>query len=107
MNIVKVLNNNVVLSMDENQEDVIVLGNGIAFQKKYGDQIDDSKIERIFTQQIPELTARFQKMLSEIPMDFLEIAEKIILNAKLKLNHDFNDNLYISLMDHINFTIQR
>lgn len=34
MNIVKVLNNNVVLSMDENQEDVIVLGNGIAFQKK-------------------------------------------------------------------------
>lgn len=107
MNIVKVLNNNVVLSMDENHEDVIVLGNGIAFQKKYGDQIDDSKIERIFTQQIPELTARFQKMLSEIPMDFLEIAEKIILNAKLKLNHDFNDNLYISLMDHINFTIQR
>ena len=107
MNIVKVLNNNVVLSMNENHEDVIVLGNGIAFQKKYGDQIDDSKIERIFTQQIPELTARFQKMLSEIPMDFLEIAEKIILNAKLKLNHDFNDNLYISLMDHINFTIQR
>lgn len=33
MNIVKVLNNNVVLSMDENHEDVIVLGNGIAFQK--------------------------------------------------------------------------
>ncbi|MCB6551603.1 transcription antiterminator LicT, partial [Parabacteroides distasonis] len=61
MNIVKVLNNNVVLSMNENHEDVIVLGNGIAFQKKYGDQIDDSKIERIFTQQIPELTARFQK----------------------------------------------
>ena len=48
-NIVKVLNNNVVLSMNENHEDVIVLGNGIAFQKKYGDQIDDSKIERIFT----------------------------------------------------------
>lgn len=33
MNIVKVLNNNVVLSMNENHEDVIVLGNGIAFQK--------------------------------------------------------------------------
>ena len=57
MNIVKVLNNNVVLSMDENQEDVIVLGNGIAFQKKYGDQIDASKIERIFTQPITESTA--------------------------------------------------
>ena len=40
MNIVKVLNNNVVLSMNENHEDVIVLGNGIAFQKKYGDQIE-------------------------------------------------------------------
>lgn len=105
--IVKVLNNNVVLSVDENNEDVIVLGNGIAFAKKHGDPIDDRKIERVFTQQVPELTARFQKMLRDIPMEYLETTEKIILNAKLKLNHDFNDNLYISLIDHINFTIQR
>ena len=37
MNIVKVLNNNVVLSMDENHEDVIVLGKWYRiFRKKYG-----------------------------------------------------------------------
>lgn len=107
MKIVKVLNNNVVLSVNEKNEDVIVLGAGIAFQKKHGDPIEESKIERVFTQQVPELTAKFQKMLSSIPMEYLELTEQIIMNAKLKLNHDFNDNLYISLMDHINFTIQR
>ena len=34
MEIIRVLNNNAILSRDENGEEVIALGSGIAFQKK-------------------------------------------------------------------------
>ena len=93
--------------MDNKGKDIIVMGSGIAFQKKHGDIIDETKIERIFTQQIPDFTTKFQKLLDEIPIEYLEITEKIILEAKGKLKQDFSDNLYIALMDHIHFTVQR
>lgn len=107
LKIVKVLNNNVVISLNEKGEDIIVMGSGIAFQKKRGDTIEKDKIERIFSQQVPDLAARFQKILSEIPGKYLEITEKIIENARKKLEHDFDDNIYLSLMDHIHFSVQR
>lgn len=47
LKIAKILNNNVVISVDKNGEDIIVMGSGIAFQKKHGDLIDEKKVERI------------------------------------------------------------
>ena len=38
----KVLNNNVVTIISENSEEAVVMGRGIAFQKKKGDEIDES-----------------------------------------------------------------
>lgn len=107
LKIVKVLNNNVVISLNEKGEDIIVMGSGIAFQKKRGDTIEPDKIERIFSQQVPDLAAKFQKILGEIPEEYLEITERVIENARKKLEHDFDDNIYLSLMDHIHFSVQR
>ena len=103
----KVLNNNVVISVDDSNRDIIVMGSGVAFKKKHGDSIDKTKIERIFTQEDQSLATKFTKLLNEIPVEYLELTEKIIMNAKSKFNCDYDDNLYISLMDHIYFTIQR
>lgn len=107
LKIVKVLNNNVVISLNKKGEDIIVMGSGIAFQKKRGDTIEEEKIERIFSQQVPDLAAKFQKILSEIPEEYQELTEEIIENARGKLEHDFDDNIYLSLMDHIHFSVQR
>ena len=50
MKILKVLNNNVVTVKTEAGEEVIIMGCGLAFGKKRGDNVDESKIEKIFTQ---------------------------------------------------------
>lgn len=39
----KILNNNVVVIKDKNDQEKIVMGRGIAFQKKAGDTFDDAK----------------------------------------------------------------
>ena len=40
MYIEKVLNNNAFISLDENGEEIIVMGKGIAFGKKGNQQVD-------------------------------------------------------------------
>jgi beta-glucoside operon transcriptional antiterminator len=107
MKIVRVLNNNVIISLDENNSDIIVMGSGIAFNKKRGDIIDESKIERIFTQDIQNMTNKFRNLIESIPIEYMELTEKIINYSKSKLGKELADELYISLTDHIYFLIQR
>lgn len=107
MKIAKVLNNNVVISVDDNNSDIIVMGKGVAFNKKRGDIIDEFKIERIFTQNVQNMTTKFKNLIESIPIEYMELTEKIISHAKLELGKEFDDELYIFLTDHIYFLIQR
>ena len=47
MIIQKVINNNVVSTFDSNGKEVILMGKGIGFRKKTGDELDKTKIELI------------------------------------------------------------
>ena len=44
----KVINNNVVSAYDDEQHELVIMGRGIAFQKKSGDPIDEERIEKYF-----------------------------------------------------------
>lgn len=107
MEIIRVLNNNAILTSDDNGEDIVVLGSGVAFQKKRGDMIDTSKIERIFYQDDHDIIGKLKQSFFEIPVEYIEMSKEIIADAKLELGKEFNDNLYISLPDHLQFTVRR
>lgn len=107
MKISKILNTNVVLSKNSEGEDIIVLGRGIAFGKTRGDIIATDKIEKIFTEDVFVLTEKFKKLINSIPVEYFDMAEKIIIEASLQLGKTYNDDLYIALTDHIYFAVQR
>ena len=46
MQIIKVINNNVISSEDDKGKEIIVMGKGIGFGKKAGEEIDETKIEK-------------------------------------------------------------
>ena len=52
MRIKKVFNNNVILAHDENFVEKVLLGRGLAFGKKEGDEVDQDKVDKIFTLRI-------------------------------------------------------
>ncbi len=52
MKIAKVLNNNVVIVLDEQQREQVVMGRGLGFQKRTGDRVDKGKIEKIFARRM-------------------------------------------------------
>lgn len=107
MEIVKVINNNVVSSVDENQNEIVVMGRGIAFGKKAGQEIEEGKIEKIFRIEEPGYLEQFKRLLENLPLEYVRISNEIISYAKENLKTDLSQNVYLTLTDHISFAINR
>jgi len=106
MEISKVLNNNVAVVI-ENNEEKIVMGRGICFKKKTGDTIEPEIIDKVFYLQNQEVLSRFKELVVDIPLEYLEIGEEIMDEARLSLGKALNDNIYISMVDHIYTAVVR
>lgn len=72
MIIQKVINNNVVSTFDSNGKEVILMGKGIGFRKKTGDELDKTKIEKIFTLDLSGKSSFVQEVMAII-QEFYEI----------------------------------
>ncbi|RAK20516.1 BglG family transcriptional antiterminator [Anoxybacillus vitaminiphilus] len=100
----KILNNNAVVVLDNGQEK-IVMGAGIAFQKRKNDIIPSAKIEKIFVME--EENEKFQELLRTLPEEHIQIAEEIISYAEGELKAPLNNHIHIALTDHLSFAIER
>ena len=107
MVIQKVINNNVISAYDVNRQEVVIMGKGIGFKAHTGDLIDEGRIEKVFRIENEKLSRQFQEILENIPLEHMQITSDIISYARKNLNVQLNQNIYITLMDHINFAIQR
>lgn len=103
----KIFNNNVVLTEDEQTSEMIAMGKGLAYQKKVGDSFDSTLIDKRFLLESEESDNRIYELLSDIPPDYLEMADEIIQHGKKETGVKLSKSLYISLMDHLNFALER
>ncbi|HLR64586.1 MAG TPA: PRD domain-containing protein [Pseudogracilibacillus sp.] len=103
MKITKVLNNNAVIVIDDNQEK-IAIGNGVGFQKNKNDIVPNTIVEKLF---VLDENKRFEQLLERIPEEHFNITEEIIKYAENQLQVEFNDHIRIVLTDHISFAIER
>lgn len=107
MKIKKVVNNNIVISDDSSDKEVVVMGRGIGFQKKIGEAIDESMIEKIYIDSDELSVSKLTQLLSEIPLEHIQVANEIISFAKVSLGQKLSDKIYLTLSDHINYAIER
>lgn len=103
----RVINNNVISILDQNSREQVIMGSGVGFQKKAGDPVDESKIEKIFSLDNKEISDQFQTLLREVPIDTMNVVEDIIQFAKKRYGKKLNDIIYVALTDHVNFAIER
>lgn len=107
MKIHKVINNNVISVLSENNKEMVVMGRGLAFQKRPGDTVDEKLVEKVFKLENKDLSERFKTLLNETPMEYMEISDEIIRYARETLGQKLNESIYVSLTDHIHFAVQR
>lgn len=107
MTVEKVINNNLVRSFNGSGQEVLVMGCGLGFKKKPGDEIDESLIEKVYTAENTADFNRLTQLLEKIPQERVRVTNEIISFAKASLGKKLNDNIYLTLTDHISFAIDR
>ncbi|HLU21390.1 MAG TPA: PRD domain-containing protein [Bacillaceae bacterium] len=107
MRIEKVLNNNVVMTTNKDNQEMVVMGKGLAFQKKVGQAIDDTKIEKTFVLKKQGVSDKLALLLKDTSELYLNISSRILDFAQSQLSYKLDEYLYVALTDHISFAISR
>lgn len=106
MKIVRILNNNSIVARNEKQQEYVLLGSGLGFQKARGDTVDESKIEKKFAPTDDKVISQFVELVNNISMECILYSQQIIEDAKVKYGKKLVDTIYISLPDHISNAIE-
>lgn len=106
MVIIKVFNNNAVIARDAENREIVLMGCGIAFKKKNGDEVDKQLIEKTFILKEKDASEKFKLLLEDIPIEHVSLCYDIIEYAKNILDVEMNDYIYVTLTDHISYAIK-
>lgn len=107
MVIYKVLNNNVVVIQGDDGSEQIVMGKGIAFNRKVGDALDANLIDKTFKLTNPDVNSQFQELVISMPLEHIEVGDAIVKLATQRLGRELSETLYVGLVDHIFTALER
>lgn len=103
--IVRIFNNNAVLALDEEDDEVVVMGKGLGFSQHVGNMVDESKIEKIFKENAVDISV--EELFVTLSTPEIDSLLAIIDLATTSLDEKYQANLYITLADHIHFALER
>lgn len=102
----KILTHNIILGSNEDKE-FILIGKGIGFQRKPGGKISSDSVGSYYIIQNSDKLSEYEKIVLGTPDTVLLATEKAIKFAETKLDTVFDENIHISLLDHVNFALFR
>ncbi|MEK3785579.1 MULTISPECIES: PRD domain-containing protein [Paenibacillus] len=104
MKVIKKVNNNVAIAINDKQEEVFVVGKGVGFLKTPYELTETDMVEKIF---VAPKNIRMYDLLNSIPIEDIYLAEEIIKLGAHILSKTFHPNLLLTLSDHISFSLVR
>lgn len=107
MVIEKVLNNNMVISRNQDGREVILKGKCIGFNRKKGDCVEPAQVERIFVPNDKNEIKRFQDFFAKLPQEYWEIAEQMTAYAREKCELSVSERVLLPICDHLSGAVER
>lgn len=107
MKIDKIYNNNVVQVLDDSGQEIIVMGRGLGFGRKVGDQLDENLIEKTFFPRQEGFKKEWYQIYDSLTEEEIAVVLEIIALAENELAQTFETSFYIALADHLNYAIER
>ena len=106
MKIIKIFNNNSIAALSDELGDIILTGSGIGFQKKIGDLVDESHIEKTYIFK-DKSEKRLRRGIDDIEPIYYEITSLLVNKATNELSTQFYGEIFLAISDHIAFAIKR
>ncbi len=105
--ILKVLNNNVVIAQSPDEQEAVLIGKGIGFSKKAGDQLESSDADKLYVMKDEEKQHQYKQLIAQVDESIILVMNDIIQYSERKLDVKFDEHIHIALTDHIAFAIKR
>ncbi|UUX35182.1 PRD domain-containing protein [Fundicoccus culcitae] len=103
MKVIKNINNNVAICIDNDGNEVVAFGKGIGFKTPPYVLTDLNKITKTYY----NIDQRYFGLLNVISEEIFEITGVIVTYTQIIVDSYLNPNLVFTLADHIQFAIQR
>lgn len=107
MKILRVLNNNVVLSRDASGREVILTGRGLGFQKRPGQEVDPRAVVRIFVPTDGRDPDNLATVLAALDQDVVRAVVLAISETQLEPAESTQPTLAIAVADHVAQALKR
>lgn len=103
----KVLNNNVLIGDHLTLGEVVVIGNGIGFNRKKFDKLSAKEVEKIFVLTNEREQQNYLKLMPYIEDETQAVIISVIELIKEETLSPLNEHIHVALTDHILFAINR
>lgn len=108
--IINVLNHNTLLcKATDTQEQYVFFGKGIGFKKKKGEIFNyDKNVESALLALEHKEANLYKELLENVENEQLvSVVQEVVQEADKYFDHHINGNLHLTLLDHLNFAIER
>ncbi|SDP36766.1 glucose PTS transporter transcription antiterminator GlcT [Halobacillus sp. SY10] len=103
----KVLNNNVVIASHPTYEEVVLIGKGIGFNRKKGDEISSEKADKTFLLSNEQEKEQYMSLLPYIDENLIDFMSDILHHVESRMGQELNQHIHVALTDHLAFAINR
>jgi beta-glucoside operon transcriptional antiterminator len=103
----KVLNNNVVITVDETGQERVLMGRGLGFQLRATDPIDTAKVEKTFVLDKGSDADHARQILTDVPYPVIEAVMRAVDDAERTLGRILGRRLPLAIIDHIQYVFER
>ncbi|MGP9724459.1 PRD domain-containing protein [Corynebacterium sp. AOP40-9SA-29] len=107
MSVKRVIGNNAVLALDDEDREYVALGRGVGFGVKQGAYLDTSRIEQVFLASEDAASSRLLDVLADTPLVCVRAAARIAERAKDALGLRVSQAIILPLADHLHFAMLR
>lgn len=103
----KVLNNNVVIARHDTYKEVVLIGNGLGFNRKKGESIPFDTADKTFLLKDEKEMEQYVNLLPHIEEDLIAFIQGLLLFVEEGMDKELNEHIHVALTDHLAFAINR
>lgn len=103
MKVIKKINNNAAICLDDNNSELVAIGTGIGFPAVPYELKDLSVVQRTYY----DINSMYYELLNALPEEILEVSTKIVDAFRMRMDSSISSNLVFTLADHIHFAVER
>lgn len=103
----KVLNNNVVIAEHPDYNEIVLIGKGLGFGRKTGEEIAGERAEKFFVLRSQEEQEQYKSLLAYVDEEFIALMNEEIEQIEATFRSELNEHIHVGLTDHLFFAIKR